>query len=336
VILVSPGFEVLLLHRVQTSSSFPSAHVFPGGNIDEQDGIIPGDGIERHQDNRAYRVGALRELFEESGILLARKQAGSRQLVSVPQAARGEGRRSVHSDKTPFQAWLRQQCPNAVLDTDNLIPFSHWITPSNIPRRFTTQMYIYLLPSEDSNDLPQTAEPTLTEADNLRTSSHQEDRDFNATSDGGLENTAATFHPAHTWLHLAQSGAIILFPPQFLLLHLISQFLENDQTSPRAQRRQRLEDIILSKQQDGSPPWSAKCISPYALAMSEPRADGKVVLALDKPGPEVENTGLKGDEERVVLVKWNKDGPRELEVKWRREVVEESKRRGGERTGAKP
>ncbi len=62
--------------------------------------------------------------------------------------------------------------------------------------------------------------------------------------------------------------------------------------------------------------------------MPHPRADGKVVLALDKPGPEVEGTGLEGDGERVVLVKWSKEGPREVEVRWRREVLEESRKRG--------
>lgn len=327
-ILVSPSLEILLLHRVQTSSSFPSAHVFPGGNIDKQDGYIPEDGIKRHQDNQAYRVGALRELFEESGILLARQhvQSQSQQLLSLPQSTREEGRKLVHSNKTSFQDWLNQQNHNAVLDTDTLIPFSHWITPPHIPKRFTTQMYLYILPISEASDSEAT-EPTLltTPAPTSEASS------FTATSDGGLENTAATFSPASTWLQLAQSGSIILFPPQFLLLHLMSQFLDN-QALPPTERVTQLKDFASQKQENGVS-WSEMCISPYALAMQKTRADGKQVLALDKPGLEVElvgkregkGVGLRGDKERVVLVRFSKEGPRQVEVRWRREVLEEGR-----------
>jgi 8-oxo-dGTP pyrophosphatase MutT (NUDIX family) len=335
--VVSPSFEILLLHRVQTSSSFPSAHVFPGGNVDKQDGHIPEGGVERHQDNQAYRVGALRELFEESGILLARQDGERNDLISIPQTAREEGRKLVHSDRTSLQAWLSRQNPDAVLDTDGLIPFSHWITPSNIPRRFTTQMYLYILPSKDPDSTPEAAEPPTT--------SHKKDTnpnilttnptaDFTPTSDGSLENTAATFSRASTWLTLAQSGTIILFPPQFLLLHLIARFLDHPSYPPQ-QRIQQLLSFIHQQPNpdDGTPPWSHKYISPYALTLAHPREDGKVVLALDKPGPEVEGFGLKGDGERVVLVKWRKEGPRELEVRMKREVLEEGRREVGREGG---
>lgn len=324
-LLVSPSLEILLLHRVQTSSSFPSAHVFPGGNIDKQDGPMPEEGIERHKDNQAYRVGALRELFEESGILLARQLAEPFKLISIAQTTREKGRKLVHSDKMLFQAWLDQQSSNAVLDTDGLIPFSHWITPPTIPRRFTTQMYIYFLPSEDSKPIPSAAQPLPKGTGAPALDPKQETADFTPTPDGNIENTAATFLPAQTWLDLAQRGSIILFPPQFLLLHLISQLLDNDTISP-PQRIQQLRDFIYRTPEDGSsPPWSEKCISPYALPMPRPRGDGKVALGLDKPGPEVASSGLQGDKERVVLVKWSKEGPRELEVRMRSEVVAESR-----------
>lgn len=352
-ILVSPSLEVLLLHRVQTSSSFPSAHVFPGGNIDQQDGSIPEGGIERHRDNHAYRVGALRELFEESGILLARKSAESTELISLPQETRDEGRRLVHSRQMPFQTWLHRQYPRAVLDTDGLIPFSHWITPANLPQRFTTQMYLYFLPAQGGPHpatLP-AAESTPTNPESRTTNNFPPTLAFPASTafipshDGNVENTAATFSPAATWLHLARSGSIILFPPQFLLLHLISHFLDNGRNDDednafcaqqgQQQRIQRLRTFILDTSayddEDGvsskfSPPYSEKCISPYALPMAQRRRDGKVVLGLDRPGPEVEGDGLAGDGERLVLVKWSKEGPREMEVRWRREIVEESGR----------
>ncbi|KAF7510079.1 hypothetical protein GJ744_007183 [Endocarpon pusillum] len=319
VILVSPDLEILLLHRVQTSSSFPSAHVFPGGHIDGSDGHIPENGIERYHDNRAYRVGALRELFEETGIVLARQDGTSPKLISMPQESREEGRKLVHSGKISFQAWLTQQSPNAVLDTDGLIPFSHWVTPRNIPRRFATQMYLHALSASEDSHPPASGLSTTPTAT----------ADFTPTPDNNLENTSTTFHPAHHWLHLAQSGKIILFPPQFLLLHLISRFLD-DNALPAAQRVQRLKDFIYHAPADGSPPWAEKCISPYVLRTHDPHQDDKAVLALDKSGPEMEElgSGSRGDWERVVLFKWSKEGFRELEVRGRREVQEEGRVNG--------
>lgn len=272
----------------------------------------------------AYQIGALRELFEESGILLAKTHAHTDQLVSIPQDVLDEGRRKVHSGKMSFQSWLKQECPTAILDTGNLIPFSHWITPSATPRRFTTQIYLYVLPGET----PYADTRRSPEAAHQPTRATQPIAQTTASSDGGFENTAATFLPAHEWLRLAQLGTIILFPPQFLLLHLISNILDKTNSDPRIRIKQ-LRDFITHR--NGQPPpspapspaWSEKCISPYTLTTRRPRRDGKVILGLDKPGPEVQGTGLRGDDDHVVLLKWSREGPRELEVCDRREVLEE-------------
>lgn len=110
VLLVSPQNQVLLLQRVKQSSSFASAHVFPGGNVSEfHDGRAPEPGsVERHVDSEVYRKAAIRETFEESGILLARN-AGFGRLIEVPEAEREEGRKLVHSNKVPFEQWLAQK-----------------------------------------------------------------------------------------------------------------------------------------------------------------------------------------------------------------------------------
>ena len=113
VILVSPTNQILLLHRVQTASSFPSAHVFPGGNISaEQDGELPPEGDPlRHEDLTPYRLAAIRECFEESGILLAVPESqpvgGPQRLLDVSETEREEGRREVHSNRVRFTEWLR-------------------------------------------------------------------------------------------------------------------------------------------------------------------------------------------------------------------------------------
>jgi 8-oxo-dGTP pyrophosphatase MutT (NUDIX family) len=107
VLLVSPQNQFLLLQRVKQSSSFASAHVFPGGNVSKfHDGEMPGpESPERHVDSEIYRMAAIRETFEESGIILARN-AGFGRLIEVPEAEREEGRKLVHSNKIPFEKWL--------------------------------------------------------------------------------------------------------------------------------------------------------------------------------------------------------------------------------------
>lgn len=106
VLLLSAANEVLLLHRVKSSTSFASAHVFPGGNLDAfHDGEVPPPGSpDRHRDGPAYRLAAVRECFEETGILLAKK-GGT--LVNLPASTRDEMRVKIHANKVSFADWVR-------------------------------------------------------------------------------------------------------------------------------------------------------------------------------------------------------------------------------------
>ncbi|KAL2063623.1 hypothetical protein VTL71DRAFT_5428, partial [Oculimacula yallundae] len=316
ILLISPTNEILLLHRVRTSSSFPSAHVFPGGNLSaSQDGEIPApeDG-GRHVDGRAYRVGAIRECFEESGILLARRKDGGGELLEVEEEVREKGRKDVHAGKVGFEELVEGW--GGVLDVDSLYPFTRWITPTNIPKRFTTQMYIYFLP------LTQTSSATSLPTKSVIPT---------PTSDGGLEHTAALFAPCSTWLSQARANEIILFPPQFYLMYLLSPFLSPSSSSTplstnelQAQRDQVLEFLKGDGGDGKGIKWADKVLSPIGLMMR--KSDGRSVLGLDKPGPELKESGRRGDEKRVVLVKFGKEGPRDVEVRERKEVLEEEKR----------
>lgn len=115
--LLSPENQVLLLHRVKSSTSFASAHVFPGGNLDPfHDGSIPAvDAPDRHQDGPSYRIGAIRETFEETGILLAKRKDGSGELVSLEAAERDEARKKIHGNQVKFTDWV--ESVGGVLDT---------------------------------------------------------------------------------------------------------------------------------------------------------------------------------------------------------------------------
>ncbi|KAK2756970.1 hypothetical protein FQN54_004938 [Arachnomyces sp. PD_36] len=313
IILLSPKNEVLLLSRVKTSRSFASAHVFPGGNLSSQDGECPApDHPKRHDDAIHYRRAAIRELFEESGILLARDR-GTGRLVNVGEKERESGRHRIHRGEVGFQQWLGGVSAGAEADTEPLTPFTHWITPTNIPRRFTTQMYVYFLPipgetnGQAIQDIPTDGENEVQVP----------------TSDGGLEVTEIRYLPPSEWLRLANSGEIIMFPPQYFLLHLIAEIFANvsKEAGPSSNlellNRQRSE--LLRFIHSSNPPWTDKFISPKAVA-SLP--DGRLALGLDYLGPELEGSGKKGEADRVVATRFTKEGPREVEVMWRKDVLQ--------------
>lgn len=65
------------------------------------------------------------------------------------------------------------------------------------------------------------------------------------------------------------------------------------------------------------------------------RADGRLVLGLDKPGKELAGTQRGGDWERVVLVSFRKEGPRDVEVRGREEVLREEREMEREEDGGK-
>ncbi|CZT22115.1 related to NUDIX family hydrolase [Ramularia collo-cygni] len=320
VLVISPQNQILLLQRVKQSSSFPSAHVFPGGNVSEfHDGRAPDpESPERHVDSEVYRMAAVRETFEESGILLARNNGFGR-LIELDEKESEEGRKAVHGNKVPFQQWLSKKGGRA--DLDGLVPFTRWITPTNVPKRFTTQMYIYFLPT--SSDTP------------LQGGSEDEVKIPTPTTDGGLEHTTARFLPASAWCRLAQEGRVILFPPQFFLLHQIAQHFDDlaaptdyasiKKESLSREELERRRKSLMEFVKGGTPPWTEKCISPIVSPQRDGkrREDGRSILGLNRPGPELEaqNAGRAGLQEECVLVEFQKDGPRRLAVISREEAI---------------
>ncbi|PVH75260.1 hypothetical protein DL98DRAFT_466635 [Cadophora sp. DSE1049] len=328
ILLISPQNQILLLHRVRTSSSFPSAHVFPGGNLAPSDGHIPApEDEDRHVDGRSYRVGAIRECFEESGVLLARRKGdreGEGRLLEVEDSVREKGRRDVHEGKIGFEEWV--EGAGGVVDVESLHPFTRWITPPNLPKRFTTQMYIYFLPL--------TQDPTPSSTSTSTSESITESVIPTPTSDGGLEHTAALFAPCSTWLSQARKNEIILFPPQFYLMYLLAPFMSPLSTPSLEALQQQRNAVLEFLKDDGGDgkgiTWADKVMSPIGLLMR--KSDGRSVLGLDKPGPELKGSVRGGDEGRVVLVKFRKEGPRDVEVRGRGEVLSEE-REGAEGGG---
>ena len=174
-------------------------------------------------------------------------------------------------------------------------------------------MYLYLMP------LPVNLDKKI--LDELPSEGEREELQV-PTSDGGVEVTEAQFLPASEWLRRAQNGEIILFPPQFLLLHLVSGFLDQEPRSGiSAEEMEKRRAALVEFVHSGSPPWTNKYISPKMLKMTE---DGRAVLSLHDAGPELKGSGRRGEPDRVVLVRFKKGSAREVTVAWKKDVLRDN------------
>ncbi len=141
------GMEVFMVVRHHQIDFASGALVFPGGSLDPDDFAIAADPA-RHsgagdldEQARAFRIGALRETFEECGVLLARPR-GSQALV--------DGRRvdaiSKKAEGRKFSELMAAE--DLVLALDLLTPYAHWITPTALPKRFDTHFFIAAAPAD--------------------------------------------------------------------------------------------------------------------------------------------------------------------------------------------
>ena len=154
------GIEVLMMRRNLQSGFVPGMHVFPGGGLDDEDLLFKNNGLCACLDDvaasaalgvaaggLAYWAAAIREAFEESGLLLARNHAGNIITLSdAGVAARfAEHRRRLNAGTAGFAALL--QAENLQLAADRLIYFAHWITPVGMPRRYDTRFFMAEAPA---------------------------------------------------------------------------------------------------------------------------------------------------------------------------------------------
>jgi 8-oxo-dGTP pyrophosphatase MutT (NUDIX family) len=148
--------QIYLLRRSTGSGFFPGSYVFPGGALNPDEGEV--DFWQQHLDLQpedffkvfgsglaraeliAYGVAAIRETFEEAGVFLARnKNDGADSFTRInnrPPATKLD------------EGWLRRKVLEEgwILSFSNLFPWSHWITPEGMPKRFDTRFFIAVMP----------------------------------------------------------------------------------------------------------------------------------------------------------------------------------------------
>lgn len=148
--------QVYLLKRSRGSGFFPGIYVFPGGTLDPDEWDIErwqraidlspedlqkifGEGLGVDE-IIAYGVAAIRETFEEAGVFIAQRKEDRGKSFEQVCDLRSSGQLK--------EGWLRQRVHDEewALSFSNLFPWSHWITPEAMPKRFDTRFFLALMP----------------------------------------------------------------------------------------------------------------------------------------------------------------------------------------------
>jgi 8-oxo-dGTP pyrophosphatase MutT (NUDIX family) len=147
------GMEVFMIVRHHESDVHAGALVFPGGRVDPEDHDLAVDatvfpaqtGVDATM--ATLLVAAVRETFEECGVLLARAR-GEEALVSAARLREIEAahRAVMISGKRTFGAILAAE--NLVLAPDTMVYFANWITPERRAKRFDTHFFLAAAPSD--------------------------------------------------------------------------------------------------------------------------------------------------------------------------------------------
>jgi 8-oxo-dGTP pyrophosphatase MutT (NUDIX family) len=216
----APGPEVYLLRR-QTSMAFAGGMcVFPGGGVDPRDyadelvdrglwaGPSPAEwavrlGVDEPK-ARALVCAAVRETFEESGVLLA--GASGDEVVADTTGDDWEADRvALESRELSMTAFLEQR--SLVLRTDLLGPWSGWLTPVFEPRRYRTWFFVALLPEGQ------------------------------VTRDVSTESSAVTWTAAMDAVDQVERRQILMMPPTWLTCLDVGQHADPAAVLDEAQER---------------------------------------------------------------------------------------------------
>ncbi|WP_421954210.1 MBL fold metallo-hydrolase [Polaromonas sp.] len=132
------GIEVLMTRRSMSASFAPGAYVFPGGGIDAADASAHAQSTRRATQSDLHltqAIAAIRESFEELGVLLARHADGSHATTSDI---------ATLDRKAPFAAQCRER--KLTLAGDEVFVLAHWITDRDLPRRFDVPFLVARMP----------------------------------------------------------------------------------------------------------------------------------------------------------------------------------------------
>ncbi|MDO9026103.1 MBL fold metallo-hydrolase [Zwartia sp.] len=155
---ISDGIEVFMMERTTAVEFAKGMHVFPGGALDRTDhhpeiaalcvGLddqLASQTLGIDQGGLAYWIAAIRECFEESGLLLGYREDDHLLRLGTDEAARLAALRiEMAENKLSFLDILQREAVKAA--TDRIAYFSHWVTQAGRPRRYDTRFFVAQAP----------------------------------------------------------------------------------------------------------------------------------------------------------------------------------------------
>lgn len=165
------GVEAYLLRRKESMAFAASMHVFPGGSVDPADAAadVAWSGPPLAEIAHALKAkpplaralvcAAVRETFEECGVLLAGASADPTSIVDVSGPSWEAERAALEARQDSLAALLTRH--ELALRADLVLPWARWITPVVEPRRYDTRFFVAALPEG------QLARGATTEADHM-------------------------------------------------------------------------------------------------------------------------------------------------------------------------
>ncbi|MDP6692017.1 MAG: NUDIX domain-containing protein [Alphaproteobacteria bacterium] len=146
------GLEVFMVVRHHEIDSFSGALVFPGGKVDPEDADARefcrgAEGMDEM--TLSHCVAAVREAFEECGVLLATNK-DSDELIKAEQLAGIEAR--WRTDLAAGKITMADVCrtEGLILALDKMVSYAHWITPRVVPKVFDTQFFVARAPVDQA------------------------------------------------------------------------------------------------------------------------------------------------------------------------------------------
>ncbi len=252
-------FQVLMVKRHYEIDFASGALVFPGGKANDEDASPEWSALsdcEHSDEPLSVRIAAIRECYEESGILLARPadaRGAGRPLVGVDVAEKLDPfRAAVDRGEQSFLGLVREH--GLVLATDTLVHFGHWITPTMMPKRFDTHFFIAATPDAQI-----------------------------ATQDGRETTEATWLSPGEALRQEATGEATIIFPTRMNLKRLALASSTQDAMKRFASATVTRVLPEITKDEDGQPCLQIPEVEGYGQTL-EPLENVKDVARPKAPG----------------------------------------------------
>lgn len=168
------GVEVFMVRRHVQSEFVPDVFVFPGGSVKDADrdaeqvpGLCAAAGDGATALGAGFRAAAIRELFEEAGALIARRNGSLLTLTEDDLSRFATYREGLNQKTLSLRSMVELE--GLTLATDTLLHWAHWITPEAWPKRFDTHFFLVASPDgqepvHDALEVTQSAWVTPEEA----------------------------------------------------------------------------------------------------------------------------------------------------------------------------